>query len=757
MVLSIVALWVRSAVQAAELVSVDMERGILRLVGRRVLLLLLLAGCDAVFGLERPPPPPPVPGEWSIVRSGGLHSCAIQTDGSLWCWGENVYGEVGIGANTAVEVTAPARIGTDTWIAVAVGTLHTCAIREDSTLWCWGHNASGGVGNGTHDNQAQPVMIGSDRWRAIDAADGYTCAIRDDQSLWCWGANAAGQLGDGTSAERTSPTLIDGTREWSEVSTGTQHACAVTTDGALWCWGTAPLGPGRTMSKLPVSIEESRSWSSVAAGNAATCAISDGSVLCWGAGSVGSLGNGTMLSYEDARPISSDRTDWRAVTMHYRTACALAEDGTLECWGDNRRGQIGSDIAQELQLAPHPIDVPTATWKAVSPGIHHACAIDGESHLWCTGDNGSGQRGDGTGGSRIQPVKIDNAQWSTVVAGEASACGVRGNQLWCWGDNSTGQLGDGTINARQVPSQTMMQQPSAKLAVGAKHTCSVDLAGRLWCWGANNERQLIAATPSASAVPLNMNFPQAVGPLAAYEHTCAIGADTKAYCWGRNSTGQLGRGMVTAFEATPAPVVEPSTAAGLFTAITAGVGHSCGIATTTLAYCWGRNNEGQVGNNSMQTTALATYLGFAATKMDAGAYHTCALVNGGQLGCWGSNSYGQIGDGTAGFSRPVLTVVEGSTWIDVSAGAAHTCGLKMGGELWCWGDNSRGTLGDGTRTNRVVPVRIGTASWSAVSAGSQFTCGLQSDGSLWCWGGNVWGQLGDGTAWNTRFVQIGMP
>jgi alpha-tubulin suppressor-like RCC1 family protein len=352
-------------------------------------------------------------------------------------------------------------------------------------------------------------------------------------------------------------------------------------------------------------------------------------------------------------------------------------------------------------------------------------------------------------------VKIDSGPWSTVVAGELTACGLRGAELWCWGDNGAGQLGDGTIIARQVPSQTLMQQPTAKLAVGAKHTCNVDAGGRLWCWGANGERQLIAATPPASAVPLNLSIVGPVTALAAYEHTCAIAPDTYAYCWGRNTTGQLGRGMVTALEAMPVAVVESSMVRIPFATLTAGLGHSCGITTSTLVYCWGRNNEGQLGNNTMQTTAFATYLGFAAAQIDAGSYHTCAIA-GGELHCWGGNSYGQIGDGTASFSRPAPRSITG-TWTEISAGAAHTCGLQVGGELWCWGENSRGTLGDGTRTNRSAPVRIGSATWSTVSSGSQFTCGVRTDGSLWCWGANVWGQLGDNTAWSTRFVQIGMP
>jgi alpha-tubulin suppressor-like RCC1 family protein len=226
-------------------------------------------------------------------------------------------------------------------------------------------------------------------------------------------------------------------------------------------------------------------------------------------------------------------------------------------------------------------------------------------------------------------------------------------------------------------------------------------------------------------------------------HTCGLTSTGAAYCWGRNDYGQLGDGTTTN-RTSPVPV-----AGGLtFQALAAGGYHTCGLTASGAAYCWGSNQYGQLGDG-MQTdrgSPVAVAGGLTFQALSAGDYHTCGLTASGAAYCWGNNSVGQLGDGTTNSrSRPVA-VAGGLTLRALSAGSDHTCGLTASGAAYCWGYNSYGQLGDGSTTNRTSPVAVaGGLTFQALSAGDYHTCGLTSTGAAYCWGNNAYGQLGDGT------------
>ncbi len=123
----------------------------------------------------------------------------------IWCWGENINGQVGDGSN--IGKNEPVKIGELSWMSVSAGSIHTCGIQEDNLLWCWGENYSGQLGNGTNSNKSLPVKIGEASWLSVEAGVDHTCGILADHSLWCWGLNNAGQLGDGD-AWADEPVLV---------------------------------------------------------------------------------------------------------------------------------------------------------------------------------------------------------------------------------------------------------------------------------------------------------------------------------------------------------------------------------------------------------------------------------------------------------------------------------------------------------------------------------------------------------------------
>jgi hypothetical protein len=181
----------------------------------------------------------------------------------------------------------------------------------------------------------------------------------------------------------------------------------------------------------------------------------------------------------------------------------------------------------------------------------------------------------------------------------------------------------------------------------------------------------------------------------------------------------------------------------------AGNTHTCGVTTTYQVFCWGYNDEGQLGNgptltvavNPVKVVGLLQYL-----QVGVGAYHTCAVTTTKKAYCWGNNGNGQIGDGTTNRRFTPRAVAGGLSFDRVSASFYHTCGETSSDQAYCWGYNGYGQLGDGTTSQRLTPTRVqGGLLFKQVDAGTYHTCGVASGSQAYCWGLNGWGQLGNGT------------
>ena len=187
----------------------------------------------------------------------------------------------------------------EVWRIVSSGGAHTCAIREDSTLWCWGNGSQGALGTGGEADENSPVQVVGDRtWSVVNTGLTHTCGVQSDGSLWCWGANEVGQLGVGDTGQRLVPTQVGTDDDWAAVSSGSEHTCAVKDDGTLWCWGGnlfGQLGQGnfQGFSNVPLQVGTSATWKFVRAGGFDTCALTNAADLfCWGANGFGQLGVG---------------------------------------------------------------------------------------------------------------------------------------------------------------------------------------------------------------------------------------------------------------------------------------------------------------------------------------------------------------------------------------------------------------------------------------------------------------------------------
>jgi alpha-tubulin suppressor-like RCC1 family protein len=351
------------------------------------------------------------------------------------------------------------------------------------------------------------------------------------------------------------------------------------------------------------------SWRQVSAGDSFTCAVREGNTLwCWGDNDDGELGIDSTTAQDLPMRVGL-RAGWGEVAAGQNFACAVRSGHTLWCWGSNRNGQLGAGTFRN-HLGPVQVGGGTV-WAEVSAGQHHACAIRVNGTLWCWGSDHFGQLGIGDGnGPQRSPVQVGgDSTWLQVSAGGGQTCAIRSDgTLWCWGANFTGQTGLGPDTApRFSPVRVGSLDDWARVSAGEFHTCATRTDGTLWCWGYNHLGELGAGSTTLESVPVEVGTAANWGGIAAgAEHTCALngqagggdtagapagGGDPALLCWGNNSSGQLGLGTLGGIAGTPAQVG----ARRYWFQVSAGADHTCAIHGDRSLWCWGSNEDGQLG------------------------------------------------------------------------------------------------------------------------------------------------------------------
>ena len=255
-------------------------------------------------------------------RTPGRHTCATKTNGTLWCWGQNLWGQLGIGTVDRRH-GKPQRVGTASdWQSVTTGGWHSCALDVAGQAFCWGHNTFGELGDGTTRTRSAPVRVyGGATWLQLSSAWAQTCGVTQTGRMLCWGFNRQGQLGDGTLTNHARPTAVLGAQTWTQVTTGDGSTCATADDGRLWCWGDdryGQLGDAATATPKPTPTEVAALTSPIqitSAGWLHTCAIPvGGAFTCWGNDEMGQLGDGgaqTVKKLGTARQSPAHQVDLR--------------------------------------------------------------------------------------------------------------------------------------------------------------------------------------------------------------------------------------------------------------------------------------------------------------------------------------------------------------------------------------------------------------------------------------------------------------
>jgi len=394
----------------------------------------------------------------TAVEAGNAHILAIRADGTLWSWGDNNYGQLGLGetneasetgetdggAARAQSIPQAVRIPEDSAVvAVAAGAAHSLAIDDAGRLWAWGKGAKGRLGLGDTHDRSTPSQVNTapqHTWQAISAGGGHSLALTSDGSLWAWGENGFGQLGIGNRDDQSVPqqvTVADGPSNWKAVSAGSDYSLALTSAGILYAWGS---------------------------------------------GASGRLGLGSLSTHTTPQQVGDTDIQWTDISAGWNHVLAVRSDGSLWTWGGSEAGQLGTGD-RGVRTAPTRITAAN-NWVSVSAGFDHSSALDTEGQLWLWGSGAQGQLGMGATTDTLTPTQIQPAsagaqwKWTLHAAGKGFTYAYDSvGAPYNWGWNTFGQSGSGVFCENLlVPAADTYRGNPFRMAAAPAHKSRHDWA-----------------------------------------------------------------------------------------------------------------------------------------------------------------------------------------------------------------------------------------------------------------------------------------
>lgn len=677
------------------------------------------------------------------LAAGGRSTCALRLDGNVRCWGYNASGQLGDNSTTS-RLRQVQVLGVNRATRIAVGDAHACEVESSGGgVRCWGSNNNGQLGDGTTVTRGVAAAVsGTLSATAVVAGTWHSCALTTAATVACWGANVSGSLGDGTTTRRTTPTAVVGLTGVVSLAAGLIHNCAVLSDGSVRCWGSntdGQLGDGTTTSRsTPVAVPGITTAVEVVAGSGHTCVrLRDGTVRCWGRNNAGQLGNGATSASAVTSPVTAVgvRNTARLVAG-YDFMCAATDgrDGAgttmgVWCWGGNGYGQLGD--ATTVSRATPVWRASTYAFAALAGGNGHACTLDRDGEVRCTGLNNAGQFGNNSSTNALSPVTSEGA--AQVQSLQPEAWDAMGRRYVLF-DQSVWSV-------HRVAADESTVHPALRSGTDIQSTVyrnSAFPAGTVQVVGANG---LVWALTSGGTLWYSSN-PSSDAILSFAVDTRASGV-TAIKAGGFSVCALISDRTVRCFlNAPPSTVTTPSVVNVLDIAV--GTQHACALDTVGVVRCWGTASDGTV---TPATAPRSVSLPAVAQSIDAAGDTTCARLGDNTVACWSRTGVGVTAARVTGVTSAA----------QLSVGSAHACVRNFDGTVGCWGSNLNAQLGRGTLGGSDVaaaPVSLLTRAVE-VRAGIASTCARRVDGSVRCWGFSIdsydYARLGDGAA-GARFT-----
>ena len=784
------------------------------------------------------------------VSNGSYHSFGLTSDGRIYAWGRNTSGELGIGTTLArsnvpiaVKTTGTPMDGKVVKQVEGGGRYegsHSIALASDGTVYTWGFNQYGQLGDNTTTNSRSPIAVqvagtplaGKTIVQIAAGAD-HSLALDSGGALYAWGSNAYGQLGNGTTTNSSVPVAVKiaGTplagKTIVQIAAGANHNMVLTSDGAVYTWGWnyhGQLGNNtKTNSNTIVAVQTigtplaGKKIVKIAAGQGHSLALTDdGMVYAWGRNDTGQLGNNATTDAMLPVAVTVTGTPMSNKTIveiasGARHSLAIDSSGKVYAWGHNGSGQLGNNstvnaltpVAVQAPADKNIIQVSGSGWLGASSS---ALTSNGAVYSWGRGFDG--QLGDGTNNDSSVPVittinLVDTPSTPTHVMakpGDTTAIISWQAPIVSGGQNITGYvLQYQAVGASSWTTINVAAAATSHTITGLTNdqTYRIRLAAKTTA-GTGDFSNVVLVTPHAK--PVITNISPAIGPVAGGQnvtitgtnfmpkgkkivqtansngYSLALSADGTVYTWGRNEYGQLGNGVTATNSPVPVAVKTAGTPmeGKTIVQISAKVWYALALASDGTVYSWGFNSWGQLGNGTSGTannasapvavkTAGTPMEGKTIVQVAAGATHSLALATDGTIYAWGKNEYGQLGnDSTINSPVPVAvktagTPMDGKKIIQIHAGYEHSLALASDGTVYAWGRNNSGQLGKNDATDAHIPAAVRTLGTPMagkiivqLAAGNSQSIALASDGTVYTWGWNQHGQLGNGTTMNSR-------
>ncbi len=726
-------------------------------------------------------------------NQGGSHVVTLRTDGTVWSYGYNNFGQLGDGTSTARLQPVQVKTNASTYLTgvkeVAAGLRHTLALKADGTVVAWGKNSQGQLGNQSTTISMYPVVVQKNGGGnltgvvGIAAGEDFSAAYTSDGKVWAWGVNSSGQLGQGTTADSSVAVQVQDTTgvitNAIGISAGAGHLVILRADKNVFAVGlntSSQLGNGSNVNQSKaVPVREGAGnlggVSAVSCGAYHSLAVIevDGTVRAWGLNTTGQLGNGTLTAQNKAVPVSglTDVVDLAAGANH-----SLALKANLEVWGwgDNYKGKLGTGNSNQSLIPIRAAGSTTYAYRISAKG-NSSALVRKDGAVMGFGENLFGNFGNNTKGYTwmVGSVMATSSTAFTSVR-QISASGTHSSSIrndesvWSWGNNQYGQLGNNATSVQAYPVKAVPASGSlseiTQTVCGGSFTLALKRDGTVWAWGneANGRLGNMSSTgtelrPVQVLVGASTGLADVTQISAGDYHGVARKSDGTVWAWGYNLNGQLGDGTTT--QRLVATQVKSNSTSFLMgvSEVAAGGSHTLFRKSDGTVWAVGLNSSGQLGNNttisSIYPVQIQTTTGLLTGVMQlaAGTSHNLALLTSGSIYAWGNGSSGQLGNNTTTAQQTKAVLVSGgSVYQKIAAGETHSLAVRTDHTVVAWGANEQGQLGNGTVSSRLIPTAMnGVEGASTVAAGAKHSLVLKSDGTVLSVGGNILGSLGQGT------------